>query len=145
MAPSFPGLLGRPGFRGGGFPHAARRMLSYQEQGTQNEEIITNVKLIKEVPRSLKFPNSPKFNNRRSTKSFNTGTDRRIPLNNIDYNNIANDTSFDSTLNNKKYAIQADQKRRWIQRSLLWSPPQIISSVLKVFRKVLLNIIIFSL
>ena len=42
-----------------------------------------------------------------------------------------------STTSNNKSINTVHQKYPWQQRSLLWSPPQIISSVLKVFRKVL--------
>ena len=136
MAPGFPGILGRTGFRG--FPRAARIMLSYQEQSIHNpDNSLKEFVSTTEKPKSFQFITSQKLNIR-YTKSFQGGQNRGVSLENTNLNGISIGNSSHSVPAYDKYAMKDLQKDPRQQRSLLWSPPQIISSVLKVFRKVLL-------
>ena len=148
MAPGFPGILGRTGYRG--FPHAARRMLSYQEQeGISNLSDSSHKKAFlstttKEHPKSkVQFRALKAVKTTRQIKSFrekSVKNQRHLEENNFPGNNgivIASNSSHSVYLY-EKYPMKYRPKDPRRQRSLLWSPPQIFSSVLKVFRKVLL-------
>ena len=128
MVPGYPaGILGRNGFRGG-FPHAARRMLSYEEvrnlqkpddtfQESQSQKMFLESQNLDEALH--------KNDNRKAiNESFSHLDNRSIRL------------SSYSTLAYERDSTKYLHKIPWQRRSLLWSPPQIFSSVLKVFRKV---------
>ena len=142
MAPGYPaGILGRNGFRGG-FPHAARRMLSYEETPSPD-----NTDLDFKTKQLNSFRGSQNLN-KHPTKNSNALDNRKALVENINYlKNTSIRMSSHSTL---AYSLRSEsdpakyhQNIPWQRRSLLWSPPQIISSVLKVFRKVLAYIIWF--
>ena len=148
MSPGFPGVLGRTGFRG--FPHAARRMLSYQEQAVIPSLSYSSSKTpsvpttSKEHPKSKVKVNISKVANiTRQIKSFpekSVKNQRHLDKNIFpDNNGILNGGNSSLSIHSyEKYARKYLRKGPRQQRSLLWSPPQIFSSVLKVFRKVLL-------
>ena len=146
MVPGFPGILGRTGFRG--FPHAARRMLSYQEQEgipnlSDSSDKTPFVSTKEHAKSKVQFNTSKAVNTTRQIKSFskkNIKYKKHLDENNFPDNNgifVAGNSSH-SVYSYEKYAMDYLQKGPRRQRSLLWSPPQIFSSVLKVFRKVLL-------
>ena len=134
MAAGFPGFIGRPGFRGG-YPHAARRMLSYQDKNAFIQKSHTKFKLTTEEPKSLPFKR-PQNYYAHHTRSLNSPKKRSVSVNNNLSNSIVSNFSH-TTSSYKKYISKGLLKGPRQQRYLLWSPPQIISSVLKVFRKVL--------
>ena len=128
MVPGYPaGILGRNGFRGG-FPHAARRMLSYEE--THNLQKPDDI--FQESLRQKMFLESQNLD-----ESLHKNDNRKAINENFShlYNRSIRLSSY-STLAYERDSTKYPQKIPWQRRSLLWSPPQIFSSVLKVFRKV---------
>ena len=140
MAPGFPGILGRTGFRG--FPHAARRMLSYQQaisdfSDSSHRSSFGSTTTSKHIVSKVRFKTSESINNTRQIKSFRKNSVKN-QRHSDDINGILNaDSSSRSVYPYEKYEMKDLGKGPRQHRSLLWSPPQIISSVLKVFRKVL--------
>ena len=146
MAPGYPaGILGRNGFRGG-FPHAARRMLSYEEKPNiqKLDDTVLDLKLKMRKHKHQNYFRSLQNLNKHPTKNLNTLDKRKALVDNINYlKNTSTRMSSQSTLAYERDTAKYRPNIPWQRRSLLWSPPQIISSVLKVFRKVLAYIIWF--
>ena len=114
-------MLGRPGL--GSFPHAARRMLSLQDiSNDTSNSVESNTDTTEKTPRLFQL---------------NTVRNEGVVINNKqsdrkqDRDSSSTHLSFPAERSDRiKYRLSQPQ------RSLLWSPPQIITSVLKVFRKV---------
>ena len=127
MVPGYPAGILKNGFRGG-FPHAARRMLSYEQniQMKTENDTLQESQSIKSFRHSLdvKEPSIFKDNRKAVAENFNHLVNTSIQI------------SSKSTLAYDIETSKYPQKVPWQRRSLLWSPPQIFSSVLKVFRKV---------
>ena len=117
-----PQMLGRPGL--GSFPHAARRMLSVQDISyDKSYGVESNTGATEKQPKKFQ---SNTFRNERvaiNIKQSYRKQDRGSSLTHVPFPAERSDTM--------KYRYGGLP-----QRSLLWSPPQIITSVLKVFRKV---------
>ena len=110
-----PQLLGRPGL--GSFPHAARRMLSLQDISYDKSYAVESNTDTTE--KQLNFFQSNTVRNKRvAIKQDRGSSSTHVPF----------PAGRSDTV---KYRYG-----RLPQRSLLWSPPQIITSVLRVFRKV---------
>ena len=127
MVPGYPAGILRNGFRGG-FPHAARRMLSYE----QKIEMKTEIDTLQESQSTKSFRHS------HDVKKYSNFKDNRQAVAE-NYNHLVNTSIQISSKSTLAYDIKSSkylQKVPWQRRSLLWSPPQIFSSVLKVFRKV---------
>ena len=117
-----PQMLGRPGL--GSFPHAARRMLSLQDiSNDTSNSVESNTDTTEKTP---KLSQSNTVRNERGViniKQSDRKQDRGSSSTHVPFPAERSDTV--------KYRYG-----RLPQRSLLWSPPQIITSVLRVFRKV---------
>ena len=112
-----PQMLGRPGL--GSFPHAARRMLSLQDISYDKSYAVES-----NTDKQPNFFQSNTVRNKRvAIKQSDRKQDRGSSSTHVPFPAERSDTV--------KYRYG-----RLPQRSLLWSPPQIITSVLRVFRKV---------
>ena len=116
-----PQMLGRPGL--GSFPHAARRMLSLQDiSNDTSNSVESNTDTTEKTPKLFQL---------------NTVRNERGVIN-IKQSDRKQDR-YSSSTHPPFPAERSDRMKYQLpqpQRSLLWSPPQIITSVLKVFRKV---------
>lgn len=131
IAAGFPGFIAGPGFRGRPVP--IRRMLSYEENNFSIKETSTKFDLTSKSAILLPFKASHKtFSSFPS--SFDTSKTQSTAVNN-NLTTYSVSKMSKATLPNNKSINTLLQKHPRQQRSLLWSPPQIISSVLKVFRK----------
>ena len=144
MAVGFPGFIGRPGFRGGHL-HPVRRMLSYEENRISAEETTQYFKLATtekqaSPPRPSKLSQHLSLRDNRPLNSLKT---QNISIQNNSPNDIGSN-AYRKASSYTKYRSNGLQKGAHHARSLLWSPPQIISSVLKVFQKVLSSGICFN-
>ena len=117
-------MLGRPGL--GSFPHAARRMLSLQDISYETSNSVeSNTDTTEKTPKLFQS---------------NTVRNERVVIN-IKQTDRKQDRGSSST--HVPFPAESYDTMKYRhgripqpQRSLLWSPPQIITSVLKVFRKV---------
>ena len=119
-----PPMLGRPGLDS--FPHAARRMLSLQDISYETSNSVeSNTDTTEKTPQLFQS---------------NTVRNERVVINikQSDRKQARGSSSTHVPFPAESYATMKYRHGRipQPQRSLLWSPPQIITSVLKVFRKV---------
>ena len=116
-----PQMLGRPGL--GSFPHAARRMLSLQDISNDTSNSVE----------------SNTDTTEKTSRLFQSNTDRNERLV-INIKQSDRKQERRSTSTHLPFPAERSDRMKYRlpqpQRSLLWSPPQIITSVLKVFRKV---------
>ena len=115
-------------------------MLSYEENRISPEETTQYFKLATEKQASHPLLQHLSKHDNRPLNSLKTP---RISI----QNNLPNDigsNAYRTTSSYSKYKGNGLQKGAHHARSLLWSPPQIISSVLKVFQKVLSSGICFN-
>ena len=134
MVPGYPAGILRNGFRGG-FPHAARRMLSFEQK----------IKMKTENGTLQESQSTKSFRHSEDVKKYSNFKDNRQAVAE-NFNHLVNTSIQISSKSTLDYNIETSkylQKVPWQQRSLLWSPPQIFSSVLKVFRKVLYHVFKF--
>ena len=119
-----PQMLGRPGL--GSFPHAARRMLSLQDISYETSNSVeSNTDTTEKTPKLFQSNTVRNEKVAINIKQLDRKHDRRSSSTHLAFTAERSDTM--------KYP---HGRLPQPQRSLLWSPPQIITSVLKVFRKV---------
>ena len=119
-----PQMLGRPGLSS--FPHAARRMLSLQDISYDTSySVESTTDTTEKQPKSFQSNTARNERVAINIKQYDGKEDRGSSSTHVTFTAERSDTM--------KYP---HGRLPQPQRSLLWSPPQIITSVLKVFRKV---------